>query len=108
MCEHDPAIRHQKEGRYLLQIEGDEIVAEALDLKPQEVMISPACVKSDGASITIDDFPDNWSFGNGVTVGATVSIAGSEPCVLSWAIFPDANAAAVRAKYATLRQLMEN
>lgn len=102
--DHDRTVRHAKKGRYLLLPTG----AEIFDLSQREVVISPSCLKSDGTPITISDFPDNWSFGNGITVAATVPIAGSEPCVLSWAIFPDGNAAAVRAQYESLRQLMEN
>ena len=70
-------------------------------------MISPSCTKSDRTPITIDDFPDNWSFGNGVSVAVLVPGVTIGEERLSWAIFPDANAAAVRANYDTLRLIME-
>lgn len=85
-----------------------EVVGAALDVTPREVMISPACLKSDGQAITINDFPDGWTFGNGVTVGVTVPIRDSEPCVLSWAVFPDSGIAAVQASYEALRAIMED
>ena len=139
ICEHDPTIRHQKEGRYLLAIdrkrfcrgnpltleqeqalernpdlllfdkieEHEEVIAEALDMNPREVVISPSFRKSNGRKITLADFPDNWGFGNGVTVGVTVPIRGSDPCVLSWAIFPASTEPAVQAAYGTLQRIME-
>ena len=61
--------------------ERDEVIGEALDVTTREVMISPACVKSNGRKITIKDFPEGWTFGNGITVGVTVPIRNSEPCV---------------------------
>lgn len=140
ICEHDPAVRHQKEGRYLLALETKrylrgqpitaeqdaalaanpdlllfndieervEVVGQALDVTPREVIVSPACVKSNGKKITIKDFPDNWSFGNGVTVGVSVPIKSSEPCVLSWAVFPDPSIPAVQASYDALKAIMED
>jgi len=138
-CEHDPTVRHCKEGRYLLALERrrffrgrllsqeeesaleanpdlllfgeieerDEVVGEALDVTPREVIISPACVKSNGRKITVKDFPDGWAFGNGVSVGVTVPIRNSEPCVLSWVVFPDSSAPQVQASYEALRAIME-
>jgi hypothetical protein len=85
-----------------------EVVGEALDVTPREVMISPACLKSDGQAITINDFPDGWAFGNGMTVGVTVPIKNSAPCVLSWAVFPDSSVAAVQASFDALKAIMED
>jgi len=84
-----------------------EVVSSDLDIIQREVIISPSCVKSDGTPITIDDFPDNWSFGNGVTVAGAVAIRGSRPCILSWVVFPDLSAPAVRASYNRLLEIME-
>ncbi len=86
----------------------DVVVDVALDLNRREVMISPDCVKSDGTPITIEDFPDGYDFGNGMSVAVTVPIKGSDACILSWATFPDADADAVRARYDTLQQIMES
>ena len=85
----------------------DVVVGSALDLNRREVMISPSCVKSDGTPITMADFPDNWTFGNGVSVAVTVPIQGSDPCILSWCSFPVAAERAVRANYAVLQAIME-
>ena len=85
-----------------------EVVGQALDVTPREVMISPACVKSNGRKITINDFPSGWTFGNGVTVGVSVPIRNSEPCVLSWAVFPDDSLPAVQATYEALKAIMED
>jgi len=85
-----------------------EVVGEAQDVTPREVMISPACLKSDGLAITINDFPDGWTFGNEMTVEVTVPIKNSAPCVLSWAVFPDSRVAAVQAAYEDLRAIMED
>ena len=52
-------------------------------------------------------FPAGWTFGNGVTVGVTVPIKNSEPCVLSWAVFPDASILTVQATYSALKAIME-
>ncbi|MCH7737679.1 MAG: hypothetical protein IH872_09810 [Chloroflexi bacterium] len=140
MCEHDPTVLHQKEGRYLLALETkryfrgrplsqeqetalaanpdlllfseieerEEVAGQALDITPREVMISAACLKSNGKKMTIKDFPAGWNFGNGVTVGVTVPIKNSEPCVLSWVVFPDSNIPAVQASYDALRAIMED
>ena len=58
--EHDPAVQYRKEG----------VFASGTDeeLYPLEVVMSPA-LEHDG--ITWDWFPENWSFGNGVTVHKT-------------------------------------
>ncbi len=76
-------------------------------MTPREVVISPACVKSNGKKITMNDFPAGWTFGDGVTVGVTVPIKNSEPCVLSWAVFPDASIPTVQATYSALKAIME-
>ena len=58
--EHDPAVQYRKEGVFAAGM--DE------ELYPLEVVMSPA-LERDG--ITWDWFPENWSFGNGVTVHKT-------------------------------------
>jgi len=58
--EHDPAVQYRKEGVFAAST--DE------ELYPLEVMMSPM-LERDG--ITWDWFPENWSFGNGVTVHKT-------------------------------------
>ncbi len=78
------------------------MVGQALDVTPHEVLISAGCVKRNG------NFPAGWTFGNGVTVGVTVPIKNSEPCVLSWAVFPDASIPAVQAAYDALKAIMED
>ena len=58
--EHDPAVQYRKEGVFAANT--DE------ELYPLEVVMSPM-LEHDG--ITWDWFPENWSFGNGVTVHKT-------------------------------------
>ena len=60
LLEHDEAIQYRKEGVFAAG--SDE------ELYPLEVVLSPA-LERDG--ITWDWFPENWSFGNGVTVHKT-------------------------------------
>jgi len=60
--EHDPAVEYRKEGVFAAG--SDEI------LYPVEMVLSPA-LERDG--ITWDWFPENWSFGNGVTVHKTTA-----------------------------------
>ena len=58
--DHDPAVQYRKEG--VFAADTDE------ELYPLEVVMSPM-LERDG--ITWDWFPENWSFGNGVTVHKT-------------------------------------
>jgi hypothetical protein len=58
--EHDPAVQYRKEGVFATGT--DE------ELYPLEVVMSDRCFQ-DG--ITWDWFPENWSFGNGVTISKT-------------------------------------
>ena len=58
--EHDPAVQYRKEGVFASNSNEE--------LYPLEVVMSPM-LERDG--ITWDWFPENWSFGNGVTVHKT-------------------------------------
>lgn len=62
LLEHDPAVQYRKEG--VFATDSDE------ELYPLEVVMSPM-LERDG--ITWDWFPENWSFGNGVTVHKTTA-----------------------------------
>ena len=62
LLEHDPAVQYRKEGVFAAGT--DE------ELYPLEVVMSPM-LERDG--ITWDWFPENWSFGNGVTVHKTTA-----------------------------------
>ncbi|MFQ5852817.1 MAG: hypothetical protein ACE5JU_19840 [Candidatus Binatia bacterium] len=73
----------------------------------QTVEISPALVKDDGSPVTLADFPDGWSFGNGVTCNAWVRLQDGSLHCMSWAVFPDADQATIKAKLPKLWQLME-
>ena len=61
LLEHDPAVQYRKEGVFAPG-EADEL------LYPVEYRMSDLCLR-DG--MTWDWFPENWSFGNGVTVHKT-------------------------------------
>lgn len=73
----------------------------------RKVLISPNLVKDDGSPVQLADFPDNFSFGNGVTTNSWVTLRDGSMRVLSWVVFPDASEASVRANEAALRQLVE-
>ena len=60
--EHDPAVQYRKEG--VFAADTDE------ELYPLEVVMSPSLEQG---GITWDWFPENWSFGNGVTVHKTTA-----------------------------------
>ena len=60
--EHDPAVQYRREGVFATGT--DE------ELYPVEYRMSDLCLR-DG--ITWDWFPENWSFGNGVTVSKTIA-----------------------------------
>ena len=61
ILEHDPAVQYRKEGVFAPG-KADEL------LYPVNHDISDMCLR-DG--ITWDWFPENWSFGNGVTIHKT-------------------------------------
>ena len=60
ILEHDPAVQYRKEGVFAAG--SDEL------LYPIEYRVSDLC-QQDG--ITWDWFPENWSFGNGITIHKT-------------------------------------
>ena len=64
ILDHDPAIQYRKEGVHLLSEQGEEWI------NPVEYLLSPICLR-DG--ITWDWFPEDWTFGNGVTVHKTLA-----------------------------------
>ena len=59
VLEHDPHTQYRKEGIFTVTHSGEEWRA------PIDYLLSPAC-REEG--ITWDWFPENWTFGNGVTV----------------------------------------
>lgn len=83
------------------------VIGETRRPGTRKVRISPKLVKDDGSPVRLADFPDNWSFGNGVTCNVTVRLRDGSARVLSWVAFPDADEAVVTASYDALRQLVE-
>ena len=73
----------------------------------QQLMVSSNLVKDDSTSVTLADFPDGWSFGNGVTCNSDVTFKDGTRRIVSWVVFPDAAELTVRSAEALLRQLME-
>jgi len=63
ILDHDPNIQYKKEGVFTPGKEGEF-------LYPVECRLSDVCLRS---GITWDWFPDNWSFGNGVTIHKTLA-----------------------------------
>lgn len=62
--EHNPSVQYRKEGVFTVSQAGEEW------LKPVEYLMSRMCLR-DG--ITWDWFPQNWAFGNGVTISKTMA-----------------------------------
>lgn len=63
------------------------VVGEAPEPTLNRIFVSPSLTKPDGSPVSLADFPDNWSFGNGVTVGVAVPLKGfPEPVILSWCL----------------------
>ena len=57
--------------------------------------------------ITLDDFPDGHSFGNGITLNATVPLKDISQARISWVIFDDADAPFIRSHFAALCEVVE-
>jgi len=53
------------------------------------VFVSPSLLKDDGTPVTIEDFRDNHSFGNGVTANSRVELKDGSVRHLSWCVFPE-------------------
>jgi len=85
-----------------------KISLESESISPilREVYVSPNCKKEDGSDITIDDFPDGWSFGNGVTANASVRLKNGELVYLTWCSFPEGTVLTSNQK-AQLRSICE-
>jgi hypothetical protein len=62
ILQHDPAVQYRKEGVFAAGTEEG--------LFPLEVIMSPVLERE---GITWDWFPDNWAFGNGVTMHKTTA-----------------------------------
>lgn len=72
LLEHDSAIQYMKEGVAVLGTQGKEITEYELRNAPQ---LSPTLT---AIGITWDWFPENWAFGNGVTVHKTTAMREKE------------------------------
>lgn len=87
------------------------VTGEIADAALNRVKVSPSLVKPNGSPVTLADFPENFAFGNGTTVGVKVRLKDSaEPVALSWCLLEGPVADAVLAdagRYEALRQLME-
>lgn len=126
LCEHDPTLQERKKGLYRLEMRTERPPGKKLRLpdggiaetiedevtavvgrtrvtqSPRKVRFSPMVT-----NISLTDFPENWSFGNGVTCNVMVPMRDGTVRCLSWAVFPDASESTVNGKFDTLRQLME-
>ena len=99
-CEHDGSIQQTGVGCFrLTKVSEQEVTRSPID---QDAVFSPSL---DG--LTLDNFPDGFSFGNGVGCNALVPMKDGTLHVLSWVVFPPSQAVAVRARYASLLSLME-
>jgi len=66
----------------------ESIVSENIEPAPREAYISPSLKKKDGSPVTIDDFPDNFSFGNGTTANSKVILKDGTELYLTWCVLP--------------------
>lgn len=83
---------------------GEKCIAKTPD---RIVLVSPALKKDNGMPVTINDFPDSFSFGNGVTCNSTVTFKDGSKRIISWCAFPDNMEWTVRAGYNKLRKIFE-
>lgn len=67
----------------------EEVISSTLSQNPREIYISPSLIKKDGTKITIDDFKDGFSFGNGVTANSSVQLKDENNYFLTWCVFPE-------------------
>ncbi len=87
----------------LLNIETGEVV------EAQDVWISSNLKKDDGSPVTIDDFPENHSFGNGVSCNIQVRLRDGSIKLMSWCILtPLAHGNMNAAKRENIRAAMED
>ncbi len=83
---------------------GEKCIAKISD---RTVMVSPALKKDDGSLVTIEDFPENFSFGNGVTCNSTVRFNDGSKRIISWCVCADENEATVMSKFNIMRKIFE-
>lgn len=123
LCEHDDTVQHTKDGCQHIQFEtfrppgaklllsdGSEVEVIEPEIKraigltlhpaPRSVRFSPAL-----AGMSVDNFPPEHTFGNGLTAGSTVSIDG-ELVRVSWVVLP-MGTVLTDAQYEAIRLIME-
>jgi len=132
-CEHNEEIAHEKEGLARLNlntkkiwqgkelsIEKENILSRNEDLKnlfgePKEektvinrVIEDRETIISSSLNIAISDFPDGFSFGNGVTCNAQVVLNNGNVKRLSWVVFNKDKKSIVDSKYEKLKDIFES
>lgn len=83
------------------------VVNELPEPASDEVWVSPTLVKKDGSPVTIADFPDGWSFGNGVSCGVTVRLKDGTEVIVNWCVIPQTQRATALANLTQIREAME-
>jgi hypothetical protein len=78
--------------------------AQLLKEITDEVVISPSLIE---AGLTMLDFPDGFSFGNGVSCNSEVPMKGGAVFNLSWTVFPLSEGDHIHSTYDTLLEIME-
>ena len=89
-------VRALVSGSFLAAPQIEQVVTGEIQVADQsqvEIITTPAL---DG--IALSDFPENFSFGNGVTTGNAVKLRDGSSQVIGWMVFPDSAAATVRTK----------
>lgn len=98
----DNTYQERKEGHFDLTLDGDGNVTG-------EAAHAGAPIRRFSTSLPLlelDHFPDNWAFGNGVTIGVPVPLTTGLQ-VLSWCVFDNSQAATINANFAALQALFE-
>ena len=84
------------------------VVNEQPDIANDGIWVSPNLRKQDGSPITLADFPEEFSFGNGVTCNSWVTLKDGGRVLCSWMILNLTGKASMNAaRLETLRQLFE-
>lgn len=83
---------------------GEKCIAKISD---RTVIVSPALKKDDGTPVSIEDFPENFTFGNGVTCNSTVRFKDGSKRIISWCVCTDESESTVGAKFNIMRKIFE-
>ena len=86
--EYSPLIRATKGGRIESVVDADNrLTGATINLGAEVVRFTPLLISMIG-DVSLDDFPDGWSFGNATTGSVDVPLKRQGPTPLTWTVFP--------------------